>query len=48
MIENLVFGRSGLSSNVFEKLLISYSCISFMKYHALRSFYTNFLCFSKI
>ena len=44
----LFFGRSGLSSSVFEKPLISYSCISFMKYHALRSFCINLLCFSKI
>ena len=43
----LFFGRSGLSSSVFEKLLVSYSCISFMKYHALRSFCINLLCFSK-
>ena len=38
LVEKLVFGRSGLNSSVFEKLLISYSCISFMKYYALRSF----------
>ena len=30
-VENLVFGRSRLNSCVFEKLLNSYPCISFMK-----------------
>ena len=34
-VENLVFGRSGLNSSVFEKLLNSYSCISFMIYVGL-------------
>ena len=34
MIENLVFGRSGLNSRVFEKLFISYSCIIFIKHCA--------------
>ena len=47
LVKKLVFGRSGLNSNVFEKLLISYSCISFIKYCALRSFYIKLLCFSK-
>ena len=37
LIENLVFGRSGLNSRVFEKLFISYSCILFIKHCALRS-----------
>ena len=32
----------------FEKPLISYSCILFMKYHALRSLCISLLCFSKI
>ena len=32
----------------FEKLLISYSCNSFMKYCALRSFCIKLFCFSKI
>ena len=48
LVEKLVFGRSGLNSSVFEKLLISYSCILFMKYCALRSFCIKLLCFSKI
>ena len=47
LIKNLVFGRSGLNSSVFEKLLISYSCISFMKYYALRSFCINCFVFQK-
>ena len=45
MIENFVFGRFELNSSVFEKLLISYSCISFMKYCALRSFCIKLLYF---
>ena len=48
LIENFVFGRSGLNSSVFEKLLISYSCILFIIQCALRSFYIKMLCFSKI
>ena len=48
LVEKLVFGRFGLNSSVFEKLLISYSCILFMKYCALRSFCIKLLCFSKI
>ena len=45
MIENFVFGKSGLNSRVFEKLFISYSCILFIKYYALRSFCIEMLCF---
>ena len=48
LVEKLVFGRSGLNSSVFEKLLISYSCILFVKYCTLRSFCIKLLCFSKI
>ena len=47
LIENLVFGRSGLNSRVFEKLFISYSCILFIKYYTLRSFCIKLLYFSK-
>ena len=47
LIENLVFGRSGLNSRVFEKNFISYSCILLIKYGTLRSFCTKMLCFSK-
>ena len=46
-LKTLVFGRFGLNSSVFEKLLISYSCISFIKYCALRSFCVKLLRFSK-
>ena len=48
LVEKLIFGRSGLNSSVFEKLLISYLCISFMKHYAWRSFYIKMLYFSKI
>ena len=48
LIENFVFGRSRLNSRVFEKLFISYSCILFIKYCALRSFCIKMLSFSKI
>jgi len=37
-IENLVFGKSGLISIVFEKLFIWHSCILFIKQCALKSF----------
>ena len=47
MFKNLVFGRSGLNSSVFEKLYISYSCILFIKQRDLRSFCIKLLCFSK-
>ena len=48
LIENFVFGRFELNSSVFEKLLISYSCISFIKVCVLRSFCIKMLYFSKI
>ena len=48
MIENFVFGRSGLISSVFEKVFISYSYILFIKQCALRSFCIKMLCFPKI
>ena len=34
------------SKSVFEKHFISYLCILFIKFNALRSFYTKLLCFS--
>ena len=46
-LKNLVFGRSGLNSSVFKRLLISYSCISFMKHNALRSFLHKIALFFK-
>ena len=48
LIENLVFGRYGLNISVFKKLVISYSCILFIKQCALRSFCIKMLYFSKI
>ena len=46
-VEKLVFGRSGLNSCVFEKLLNSYSCISFIKYSGLSGFYIKYPLFFK-
>ena len=48
LIQKKIFGRSGLNTSVFEKYFISYSCILFIKYYALRSFCIKLLCFSKI
>ena len=47
MIKNLYFGGSGFNTIIFEKHFISYSCILFIKYYALRSFCIKLLCFSK-
>ena len=47
MIENLNFGKTGFKTSVFEKHFISYSCILFIKYYALRSFCIKLLYFSK-
>ena len=47
MIENLIFEKSRFKTSVFEEHFISYSCILFIKYYALRSFCINLLCFSK-
>ena len=47
MIENLIFGKSGFNTSVFEEHFISYSCILFIKSYALRSFCIKLLCFSK-
>ena len=47
LIENLIFGRYGFNIGFFEKHFISYSCILFIKYYALRSFCIKLLCFSK-
>ena len=48
LIQKCVFERSGLNISVLEKHFISYSCILFIKYYALRSFCIKLLCFSKI
>ena len=47
MIENLIFGKTGFKTSVFENHFISYSCILFIKYYAFRSFCIKLLCFSK-
>ena len=47
MSKNLIFGKTGFKISVFENHFISYSCILFIKYYALKSFYTKLLCFSK-
>ena len=44
-LKNLFFERFGLNPFVFEKLLISYTCNSFMKHCALRSFCIKILFF---
>ena len=44
-LKNLFFERFGLNPFVFEKLLISYTCNSFMKHCALRSFCIKILYF---
>ena len=48
MIEKLNFGKTGFNSCVFEKHFISYSCILFLKFNALKSFCIKLLCFSKL
>ena len=47
LCHNLVFGSSKLKASVFEKLLNSYSCISFMKSIGLSVFYIKLLLFFK-
>ena len=48
--ENLNFGKTGFKTYVLEKYFISYSCILFLIFNALRSFFKNqvFFFFSKI
>ena len=48
MFENLNFGKTGFKTYVFEKLCISYSCILFIIFNALRSLRTKLVCFSKL
>ena len=48
MFEHLSFGKTRFKTSVFEKHFISYSCILFTKFNALRSFCNILLCFSKI
>ena len=47
MFENLIFGKTRFKISVFEEHFISYSCILFIKYYALRSFCRKLFCFSK-
>ena len=47
LFHNLGFGSSGLKASVFEKLLNSYSCISFMKSIGLSVFCIKLLLFFK-
>ena len=39
MFENLNFGKTGLQTCILEKHFISYSCILFLIFNALRSFF---------
>ena len=54
LFENLNFGKTGFKTCVLEKHFISYSCILFLIFNALRSFFSKtrlfFLkcCFSRI
>ena len=43
----LNFGKTEFKTYVFEKYFISYSCILFLKFNALRSFYTKLVRFFK-
>ena len=44
----LILGKLGSKQVFFKKQVISYLCILFTKFNALRSFYNILLCFSKI
>ena len=46
-VENLNVRKARFKTCVFEKHFISYSCILFIKFNALRSLYTKLLCFFK-
>ena len=47
MFENLNFGKIGFKTCVLEKHFISYSCILFLIFNALRSFFKNWFIFFK-
>ena len=47
MFENFNFGKTGIKTCVLEKHLILYSCILFLIFNALRSFFKNRFIFSK-
>ena len=46
MIENLNIGKTAFKTSVFKKYFISYSCILFIKFNALRSFCIKLLWIS--
>ena len=48
MIKNLNLGKTRFKTCVLEKHFISYSCILFLIFNALRSFFKNWFIFSKI
>ena len=48
MFENLNFGKTGFKTCILEKHFISYSCILFIIFNALRSFFKNHIIFSKM
>ena len=48
MFENLNFGKTWFKICVFEKRCISYSCILFIFFNALRSLCIKLGCFSKL
>ena len=48
MFENLNFGKTGFKTCVLEKHFSSYSCILFLIFNVLRSFFKNQVIFSKI
>ena len=48
MFENLNFETNGFKTYVLEKHFISYSCILFIIFNALRSFFKNQVIFSKM
>ena len=48
LFENLNFGKTGFKTYVLEKHFISYSCILFIIFNALRSFFKNQVIFSKM
>ena len=47
MFENLNFGKTGFKTCVLEKYFISYLCILFLIFNALRSFFKNWFIFFK-
>ena len=47
MFENLNFGKTGFKTCVLEKHFISYSCILFLIFNALRSFFQKPIYFIK-